>query len=400
MSAAPCQRAASRAAGSATTRSPCEPVKRGHDGPPGRRTGVGVTTAARPSISTSVGNGVRRSQPSISALPSSGDVHDPVTLPTTSPADQIGAPSAGAGPGIEKPTQRRWSGSFAVRSSDARPMNRGFSIRTAQSIPSRRGVVSSSVSMPTMTWPFSSRSPNSAWSPCGPDAQVGAEVEERPPQLDRTVDRVVELEGGLAGERQAHDVAGHARDVRPDVAEEARRVGQAGALEEAAGERSGDVDRGERHRPVEDVDAKAPDVDPVADPHLGVGRAAGRERQDEARLRVAQDHPVVHDVAALVEEQRVARSAGLDVRDVARVEALEQLDDVRPRDDQLAERRDVADRDALADGPVLRDRIAVVPRPPPATEPVHPGSRGEVLVMERASFGTRRRRSRPRPRRG
>ena len=38
-----------------------------------------------------------------------------------------------------------------------------------------------------------------------------------------------------------------------------------------------------------------------------------RERQHEAGLRLAQDHAVVHDVAALVEQQRVARPAGLDV---------------------------------------------------------------------------------------
>jgi 1-deoxy-D-xylulose-5-phosphate reductoisomerase len=41
-------------------------------------------------------------------------------------------------------------------------------------------------------------------------------------------------------------------------------------------------------------------------------------------------------VAALVEEKRVARTADLDVRDVARVDPLERLDDVRPADDELA----------------------------------------------------------------
>ena len=93
------------------------------------------------------------------------------------------------------------------------------------------------------------------------------------------------------------------------------------------------------------VDAEAPVIDPVADPHLGVGRATARERQDEPVLGVAQDHPVVHEVAALVEEQGVARATGLDVRDVARVEPLEELDDVRPGHDELAERAHVADRD-------------------------------------------------------
>ena len=89
---------------------------------------------------------------------------------------------------------------------------------TAQSIPSRRGVVSSSVSIPTITWPFSSRSPNSAWSPCGRIPRSAPGVHQRPPQLDRPVDRVVQLEGRLAGERQPHDVARHAGDLGADVA--------------------------------------------------------------------------------------------------------------------------------------------------------------------------------------
>ena len=67
-----------------------------------------------------------------------------------------------------------------------------------------------------------------------PDPEVRAEVQQRAPQLDGAVDRVVELEGGLAGERQAHDVARDAGDIGADVAEEARRVGQAGAAQQRA----------------------------------------------------------------------------------------------------------------------------------------------------------------------
>ena len=65
-------------------------------------------------------------------------------------------------------------------------------------------------------------------------------VQQRPPQLDRAIDRVVELEGGLARERQAHDVARDAGDIGADVAEEARRVGQTGAAP-AASRRAGPV---------------------------------------------------------------------------------------------------------------------------------------------------------------
>ncbi len=193
---------------------------------------------------------------------------------------------------------------------------------------------------------------------------------------------MVELERGLAGEAEAHDVARNACHVGVDVAEELRRIGQAGALQQLPGQRPRDVDRGEGHRLVEDVDAEAPRLDPVADPHLGVRRAARREAQDEPRLAVAQDHPVVDDVAALVEQQRVPRPADLDVRDVARIEPLEELDDVGARNDQLAERADVAERDRLADRPVLGDVVAVVPRPPPAAEPIHAPTQREVLVVE------------------
>src|SRR3954452_148565 len=104
--------------------------------------------------------------------------------------------------------------------------------------------------------------------PVRADAEIAAELEQRAPQLDRAVDRVVELEGGLAGERQTHHVARDAGDVRADVTEEPGRIGDPGAPEEVAGERSGHVDRAERHRPVEDVHTEALDVDPVPDPHL------------------------------------------------------------------------------------------------------------------------------------
>ncbi len=216
-----------------------------------------------------------------------------------------------------------------------------------------------------------------------PDPEVRAQVHQGPPQLDGSIHRVVQLERGLAGEREAHDVARHASDVRVDVAEEAGWVGEPGTTQQSRRERARDVDRAERHRAIHDVDAETPCLDPVADPHLGVGRATGREAQHEPRLRFAQDHAVVHDVAAFVEQERIPGATRLDVRDVAWVEALQRLDDVRAGHDELAERADITQRDPFADGPVLGDRIAVVPRTPPGTEPVHPGTRREVLVVER-----------------
>ena len=204
------------------------------------------------------GNGERFSQPSITARPSSGDVKLDVTWPTMSSSDRIGLPSVGAAPSIVSGTSRRWSGSEAVRASAARPMKSGLSIFTAQSMPMRRGVVSSSVSMPTITWPFSSRRPNSARRPWGRRPSGRPAADELPPQLDGSISGVVELEGGLTREAQPHDVARHTGDLGVDVLEEPWRFVEADEPEQLSGERAGDVDRGERHRAVEHVHVAAP----------------------------------------------------------------------------------------------------------------------------------------------
>ena len=319
----------------------------------------------------------------MTVLPRTGEAQLPVTCPTMSPFDQIGEPSTGAAPSIVNPSSRRWSGSLAVRSSAARPMNARLVHpgRPVHPEAARRRVELRVHPDDDVALLEAQR--EQRLEAVRADPEVTAQVQQRPPQLDRAVDRVMQLPGRLARERQAHHVARDAGDVCPDVRQEPGRVGEAGADQQRLRERPGHVDRGEGHRPVHDVDAEVPGVDPVADPHLGVGRAAGREAQHEPGLGLAQDHPVVHDVAALVEQQRVAGATGLDVRDVARIEPLQELDDIRPGHDQLAERADVADRDGLADRPVFGDRVAVVPRPPPRPEPVHPRPERDVLLVER-----------------
>ena len=75
-------------------------------------------------------------QPSITVLPSSGDAQLPDTWPTISPStEDRRALDRRVAVHREAVQPARWSGSLAVRSSAARPMNRGLSIRTAQSIP-------------------------------------------------------------------------------------------------------------------------------------------------------------------------------------------------------------------------------------------------------------------------
>ena len=79
----------------------------------------------------------------------------------------------------------------------------------------------------------------------GHDAQVAAGRHQLTPQFDGVGDRVVQLEAGLAGERQAHDVAGHAGNVGVAVLQELRGFVDADPTEQLTGERTGDVDRAE-----------------------------------------------------------------------------------------------------------------------------------------------------------
>ena len=230
----------------------------------------------------------------------------------------------------------------------------------------------------------------------GPDAEVGARLEQGLPQLDRGVDAVVQLEAGLAGEGEPHEVAVDPRDGLVAVLEEAGRVVDAEPAEELGRARPGDVDRPEGHRAVEDVHPQAPRLQPVPDPHLGRRRAAGGEGQGEAGLVVPADHAVVDDVAPLVQQEHVAGPPGPDVVHVVRVEALERLDDVRPRDDHLAEGRDVTDADALADGVVLRAQVAVASTAATSRRSGRAGRRGGG-ARRGAACGGRRRCGSPRP---
>ena len=198
---------------------------------------------------------------------------------------------------------------------------------------------------------------------------------------------MMQLEAGLAGERQAQHVARDAGDIGVHVLQEPRWVVEADAAQQLARQRAGHVDRAERQRAIEDVHVETPRLDPVADPRLGERRAAGRERQHETIVsvvgRLATHHAVVDQVAALVEQQHVAAAAGADVVDRRRVDALQGLDHIGAGHDHLAQRRHVAERHALANRPVLVEEVAVVPRSPPSAEAVHPCPEGEVLVVQR-----------------
>ncbi len=219
----------------------------------------------------------------------------------------------------------------------------------------------------------------------GRDAEILTVRHQRPPQLDRAIDGVVQLEGHLTCEAEPHDMARHPGDIGLHVLKEPRLRGQPDPLQQLARQRTGDVDRGQRHGSVHHMNPKAPRVDPVAHPHLRVLGTRRREGQHEARLRLPADHSVVDEVPPLVEEQGVARAANPDVCDVRGIEPLQELDHIGPRDHELPERAHITERYSLAHRPVLGDMVAIVPRTPPAPEAIHARAKGDVLVVERGT---------------
>ena len=162
-----------------------------------------------------------------------------------------------------------------------------------------------------------------------------------------------------------------AQDLDPVLA----RV--AGAADQAL--RAGDVDRGGakargelagrqplddaarlgplhgEHRPVgEPVLDLAVEVGGVLGEPLEVALVVGGVRDgQEALVGEAVGEEVVQDAAVLAAEHRVLGAADVDLRDVVREHALQQVRGARPRGLDLAHVRDVEDAATRADGQVL-----------------------------------------------
>src|SRR6185312_5566585 len=84
----------------------------------------------------------------------------------------------------------------------------------------------------------------------------------------------------------------------------------------------------------------------------------------------------------------VAEAPGLEVADPARVQPLEERRRIRAGDDELAERADVHDADALAHRPVLGQGVSVVLGAAPGPGRLHGRVPGEMtLVGGRAVMG-------------
>ncbi len=141
--------------------------------------------------------------------------------------------------------------------------------------------------MPTMTWPFSRRESEQRLQAVWADAEVAAGSHQRLPQLDGMDARVVQLETGLAGEREPQHVAWDAGYIGVDVLQEPRRLVEPDATQQLRRQRPGDVDRAEGQGAVENVHVETPGFDPVTDPCLGERRAARREGEHEPIAAVA-----------------------------------------------------------------------------------------------------------------
>src|SRR5207244_12118807 len=93
-----------------------------------------------------------------------------------------------------------------------------------------------------------------------------------------------------------------------------------------------DRDGPERRRAIEDAHVHPPRLRPVAEPHRGCGRTGRAEGEKEPTRAVAAHQTVVHDVAPLVEDQRVSTEPRRQVVDRTWVEPFEELDDDGARD--------------------------------------------------------------------
>ena len=210
-----------------------------------------------------------------------------------------------------------------------------------------------------------------------------AELKQRPPEVDRIARRVVELVRQLSGEAQAQDPAAHACHFADAVSREPGQLLHPGLLQQLRGPRTGHVDGAQRLGLVQQVDVEAPGLRPVADPHLAERGSGARQRKVEPVIALSADQAVVQDVAALVQQQHISAATGAKRRDFRRIQQLQERERVRPGYEKLPQRTHIHDRDRLAHGPILGERIAVGPGTPPPSCPVHPRTETEVLVVER-----------------
>ena len=309
-----------------------------------------------------------------------------VTLPRIRPPIRNGTPRSSAPPrSNSRPTSFRSIGrpGEALERAGGREALRG-SHRTVEAELRRRVVrerVLSDVEMSLLEPEDLERV-----EPVRTESERGAFPDERRPEVRSSRPRMMELEAHLADEaapdRAARD-ARHAHLADPERREGLgieRRVRE--LAEERSRERPRDHDRPPLGREVDDVRPEPPAVGVVPEPGLHPIRASRRRREVPAFLAERAREAVVEHVARFVEGEQVARPTGSDVGEPRGEGDLHQVRGVRSRDEELRERPHVHHRHALADGPVLVRRVAVVERPQPGSGPSHPCARRDVRVVQ------------------
>ena len=178
---------------------------------------------------------------------------------------------------------------------------------------------------PTMMWPFSSRSRNSASIPCGAMSKSAPSNMSAFQSSTTSVCGVMKLVRQLAREAQAERPCRGPPRPRPT---RGRGTGEADLTvafcEQISRTRTGHVDGTERERLIEQPDV----VSPMSRPsHESTSRPSTPRPDVNVRKNASScslsDHAVIHHVPTLVEHQDVPRPARSNRRDVRREDPLE-----------------------------------------------------------------------------
>ena len=174
--------------------------------------------------------------------------------------------------------------------------------------------------------PASTRATSSASMPAAMDVERAAALHQRVPDGDRAVPRHPDLVAEIAGVAGARDLDRHAGDRPARHAEifQAADVGVGHRVEQAAGRRPLQRERGHLLRDVLDVDVQADGV--LREPaQAGIGRGPAERVLGQPRHRSVVDH-----LAVLVAPRRVVDLADGELRRVARDDAIDQRLGVGP----------------------------------------------------------------------
>ena len=199
---------------------------------------------------------------------------------------------------------------------------------------------------------------------------------------------MMQFVGQFPGEAEAEDAAGNPGYRCFNMTQIGGRVIQPGACQQLICQRPGDVDRPQPLGLQQNPHVQPPAFSPITHPHFGVAGAAAGKGEGVLGVAVFANHAVVKNIAALIEEEDVARTAVLDRTHLRRIQPLQQFQRIRPRDNHLAQGANIHNRNRFPHRPILRPHVTIVPRPPPAAAALHFRPQAAVFpVQRRASRG-------------